>query len=258
MLIYEVIGIVGTGEGAVQGITPPGSNGLEFSPLGGIYSPSEEEKGMLTPEQRQELLAVWTAQTNVIAQQSAYISDIKATFMEKRAQLPVGFSMQTFVESDIFKTLADMAIAKIIDWMTDFIPGQLDDLVLDGISKYGIKLLGAAIVWLQKVYYAGSVLCDRMKEENDALLNINMDWEKYPIRSDIIKQHEMSIQSLMAQVALAESQLLAEKGKEDVTQDDVLKKMAFEERVFECPYTGLCLGEKSGVAEESDYEMITA
>lgn len=250
MYIYEVIGIIGTGEGAVQGITPPGSNGIDFAPLG--YSPDEEDE--IPAANDTELMAVWTAQTNLLNQQSAYLDDIKATFMEKRAQLPVGFSMQDFVNSDIFKLLAEMAVEKIVDWITDFVPGKIDDIILDGVSKYGVKLLGAAIVWLQKMYYAGSILCDRMREENATLVTLSPSWERYVTRSEVTKQHDLTIQSLMAQVSLAESQIFLGKGKEG----DMYKQLAFEERVFECPYTGLCLGEKNGIAEDFESEMVMA
>lgn len=250
MYIYEVIGIIGTGEGAVQGITPPGSNGIDFAPLG--YSPDVEDE--IPAANDTELMAVWVAQTNLLNQQSAYLDDIKATFMEKRAQLPVGFSMENFVNSDIFKLLAEMAVEKIVDWITDFVPGQIDDIILDGVSKYGVKLLGAAIVWLQKMYYAGSILCDRMREENTTLVTISPSWERYATRSDVIKQHDLTIQSLMAQVSLAETQIFLGKGKEG----DMYKQLAFEERVFECPYTGLCLGEKNGIAEDFESEMVLA
>ena len=244
MQIFEVIGIVGTGEGAVQGITPPGSNGLEFSPLGSIMPYEEEE---LAPGDDAVLQSVWTAQTNLINQQIAYLDDVKTTFAEKRAHLPVGFSMDAFVESNFFKYLAEVAVRKVIDIITDIIPGEIDDLIIDNFAEYGVKLMGAALCWLQKIYYAGSQLCERMKEENAAIAAMPASWEDFAVRSEIIKQHDLSIQSLMAQVALAENEVMQQSSVDSLDKiSKNLSEFSLGEAVVQCPHTGDYIYARSG------------
>ena len=77
--IAEFIGIIYSGEGYVQGIMPQGV--------------SDGGDEAFAPEPDAVLQSVWVAQTNLINQQIAYLDDIKTTFAEKRAHLPVGFSM---------------------------------------------------------------------------------------------------------------------------------------------------------------------
>ena len=244
MQIFEVIGIVGTGEGAVQGITPPGSNGLEFSPLGAVMPYEEEE---LAPGDDAVLQSIWVAQTNLINQQIAYLDDIKTTFAEKRAHLPVGFSMDAFTESNFFKYLAEIAIKKVIDLITDIIPGEIDDLIIDNFAEYGVKLMGAALCWLQKIYYAGSQLCERMKEENAAIAAMPASWEDYAVRSEILKQHDLSIQSLMAQVALAEKEVIQQSSVDSLDKiSKNLSELSQGEAVVQCPHTGDYIYSRSG------------
>ena len=90
--IAEFIGIIYSGEGYVQGIMPQG-----------VSDGGDDGGGDDGEEPDAVLQSVWTAQTNLINQQIAYLDDIKTTFAEKRAHLPVGFSMDAFVESNFFK-----------------------------------------------------------------------------------------------------------------------------------------------------------
>lgn len=158
---------------------------------------------------------LWKAQGNLIAQQSSYLSDIKTTFTAKREDLKVGFTMKQFTESGVFKYLADIAVSKITDWITDAYPGVADDAILDTIAKYAPKAIGWALVWLDKQFLAGGILCDRMIEENNQLLIMTNSYDYYKLRSDIISQHDLTVQSLLSQVALVETQL--QKGESDLS-----------------------------------------
>ena len=190
---------------------------------------------------------LWTAQENVIKRQNAYLKDIQTTYAEKRQDLP-GFSMRDFTQSEVFKWL--------VDWALTLIPTDIDKVIYEAIQKHANKVIGWALIWLQKAYYAGSMLCAAMADENAYLLRMTKSPEAYDLRSRIISQHDRSIQSLLEQVALAESQ-----SAQTMTADEerkLLMKEAFSERVFECPYSGLCLGEKNGVADVSEFEFETA
>lgn len=162
-----------------------------------------------TPETPETELpvALWTAQNNLITQQSAYLDDIKDTFTTIREELNVGFTMKQFTESNAFKFVSDLAVKKLTDWITDAWPGLADDAILDTISTYAPKAMGWGLVWLHKQLLAGGLLCERMKEENTQLLILPQSFDGYKLRSDIISQHDLTIQSLLSQVALVETQL---------------------------------------------------
>lgn len=243
MTIDNLIGVFGSGEGFLFGL----------SPQTGVVAPSTVP---LAPAPGDEdfaqgddavLQSVWTAQTNLINQQIAYLDDVKTTFAEKRAHLPVGFSMDAFVESDFFRYLAEVAVRKVIDIITDIIPGEIDDLIIDNFAEYGVKLMGAALCWLQKIYYAGSQLCERMKEENAAIAAMPASWEDYAVRSEIVKQHDLSIQSLMAQVALAEKEVMQQSSVDSLDKiSKNLSEFSLGEAVVQCPHTGDYIYARSG------------
>lgn len=160
---------------------------------------------------------LWTAQSNLITQQSAYLDDIKATFTEKREDLHVSFTMKQFTESKPFKYLADIAVKKVTDWLTDAYPGVADDAILDTIATYTPKAMGWALVWLDKQFLAGGILCERMKEENTQLLTMTSSFDAYKLRSEILSQHDLTVQSLLSQVALVEGQVRTG-GETDLSQ----------------------------------------
>lgn len=243
MTIDNLIGVFGSGAGYLFGLSPQtGVVAPSTVPL--APAPGDEA---FAPEPDAVLQSVWTAQTNLINQQIAYLDDIKTTFAEKRAHLPVGFSMDAFTESNFFKYLAEIAIKKVIDLITDIIPGEIDDLIIDNFAEYGVKLMGAALCWLQKIYYAGSQLCERMKEENAAIAAMPASWEDYAVRSEIIKQHDFSIQSLMAQIALAEKEVIQQSSVDSLDKiSKNLSELSLGEAVVQCPHTGDYIYSRSG------------
>jgi len=191
---------------------------------------------------------LWTAQNKLIERQISYLRDIKDTYAEKRQDLPQGFSMRSFVQSDFFKWAVAFALT--------LIPGEIDDAIYQALQEHAHKIVGWALVWLQKAYYAGSLLCAAMADENAYLLKLEKSLENYKLRSTIITQHDQSIQSLLQQVSLAESQAAAMAAKQTIDEEKrAFMKEALSERVFECPYSGLCLGEKNGVAESSEFSL---
>ena len=194
---------------------------------------------------------LWKAQDSLINRQIAYLKDIKDTYAEKRQDLPQGFSMRSFVQSDFFKWAVQFALT--------LIPGEIDDTIYALLQEHAHKVVGWALVWLQKAYYAGSLLCAAMADENAYLLTLERGFETYKLRSQILTQHDQSIQSLLQQVALAESQAAQMAARQTIDEEKrAFMKEALSERVFECPYSGLCLGEKNGIAEGSEFSVETA
>lgn len=198
--------------------------------LGLITLPGESEGAYSAYNAGAVSADIWTAQNNLIEQQNAYLDDVKNTFAEKRQHLNVGFDMSSFVESDIFKFIADMVAGKLVDWITDLIPGVNDDIIFDTVAKYTPKAIGWGLIWLQKQFLSGSILCERMKEENLQLLAVQASFDYYRLRSDIISQHDMTMQSLLSQIALVETQLMQDISGQQGTNDS--------ETVIQCPHTG--------------------
>lgn len=187
---------------------------------------------------------LWTAQNELIRRQIAYMKDIKETYAERRVELQ-GFNMREFVNSDWFA----WAVAQLLK----LIPGSVDDAVYQLVQKYALKTLGWCLCWLQKAYLAGSLLLAAMADENAYLLELEATIENYRLRSTIITQHDQSIQSLLQQVSLAEAQV-SQQQKMDA-EKEFFKKEALSERVFECPYSGLCLGEKNQAVDVSEFDI---
>lgn len=192
--------------------------------------------------------SLWEAQNELLGRQIAYLKDIKETYANKRQDLPQGFSMRDFVNSEWF----EWAVASLLK----LIPGDIDDAIYALVQKHALKTIAWALVWLQKAYYAGSLLCAAMADENAYLLKMSPSFENYQLRATAITQHDQSIQSLLQQVSLAESQ--AARTQTDDAEKEFFKKEALSERVFECPYAGICLGEKNGVADVSEFDINTA
>ena len=229
----------------------PGSgDGLELIRLPGETSGSYESilQGVTDSEPDEITELLWQAQNILLERQISYLKDIKDTYAEKRQDLPQGFSMRNFVQSDFFKWAVEFALT--------LIPGEIDDTLYKLLQEHAHKVIGWALVWLQKAYYAGSRLCAAMADENAYLLKLENSVENYRLRSNVITQHDVSIQSLLQQVALAESQAAEMAAKQTIDEEKrVFMKEALSERVFECPYSGLCLGEKNAVAEASEFTL---
>lgn len=210
MVFYDMIRIYGSEE---PGEFFQGLGAAAFYNSAGNLPISGESGGETTVNGIPESL--WQAQSNLIDQQNAYLDDIKNTFNEKREDLKVGFTMRDFTSSGVFKFLSDLAVKKVTDWLTDAYPGVADDALLDTIATYAPRVMGWGLVWLHKQFLAGGILCERMKEENIQLLTLTASIDMYKMRSDIISQHDRTIQSLLSQVALVETQL--QKGESELS-----------------------------------------
>lgn len=201
--------------------------------LGLIAIPGEQEGSYSAYNAGEIPDDLWQSQHNLIEQQNAYLDDVKATFAEKRQHLKVGFDMNTFVNSNFFKDFSQAVVAKLLDWITDIIPGWKDDLIFDTIAAYGPRALGLGLIWLQKQLLAGSILCERMKEENLQLSKLSPPtFDVYRLRSDIISQHDMTMQSLLSQIALVETQLM-----KNVAGGSQAGESSTEPAIM-CPHTG--------------------
>ena len=235
MAYYDYIRVYGLSDSPLEVFQGLGAaamyNQSDDQPLSGGVAPATADTGVDTPEESEFSKDLWQAQSNLIEQQNVYLDDIKDTFIRKRDEMGGGFDMETFTESDTFKGLVSVAAKKIIDLIPDFIPGVIDDLIVDTIASYAPKAVGWGLVWLKKQFTAGAVLCERMKEENVQLLTLSNSLDSYRLRSQIISQHDNSIQSLLSQVAQVESQLMQDMNPESTSLTE-------KEPVIQCPHTG--------------------
>lgn len=236
---YDYIRVYGLAESQLECFQGLGAaalyNAEDSQPLSGGQELPETSTTTTPPGENLAVIecpaGLWQAQSEVITQQSSYLDDIRSTFISKRENLGVGFDIQEFTESSIFKWLADVAVKKIVDLVTDFIPGVADDVIVDTIATYAPKAIGWGLVWLHKQFLAGAALCERMQAENSQLLELKASIDMYRLRSDIISQHDLTIQSLLAQVAQVEAQIM-----KDVTSETSADKES--EPAIVCPHTG--------------------
>ena len=240
---YDFIRIYGTPENPAEEFQGLGAAGTYNAPESQPISGEAESGSTETAVDRSGVSIsddLWRSQSSLIEQQNAYLDDIKATFAEKREDLNVGFSIREFTQSNAFKYLADIAVKKVTDWITDAWPGLADDAVLDTIAKYAPRAIGWGVVWLHKQFLAGGILCERMKEENLQLLPLAKSFDGYRLRSDILTQHDLTIQSLLSQVALVETQ---------ISQNDDALAQIFSESMFATYDPKLGWKRKIGLAE---------
>ena len=245
---YDFIRIYGTPENPdeeFQGMGAAGTyNAPESQPISGQAESSDTSGSADSPnaaEKCPELL--WKAQDFLLERQISFMKDIQETYADRRKNLQ-GFSMSNFVKSKWFKWA--------VESLLKLIPGEMDDAIYQLVQDHGVKVIGWCLEWLQKAYYAGSMLCAAMADENAYLKTLTPTLDHYRLRSQIITQHDQSMQSMLQQVALAEKQVSDQKN--DV-EKEYWKREALSERVFECPYSGLCLGEKNGVADTSEFSI---
>ena len=176
---------------------------------------------------------LWTAQINLINQHTEYLADVKEIFGVKQVELPSNFSLAQFFRSEAFQWIV-FALLKLI-------PGEIDDLIWAMVAEYVGKLLGLAVEELKKIYNAGSRLCERMRDENQQLLALDTSFEAYRLRSQILQQHDMSIQSLMLETAAAETRLAQiQTANAEADKSELLKYLELTSKVYECPYSGWC------------------
>lgn len=139
---------------------------------------------------------LWNAQDNLINQQSDYCDEVSATFEANRENLPE--NPDSFIE-DLLWEFGEWLANVIVTYF--FGPGWGE------VAEIAVMILGAVIRTLDSLYTEGSELCDKIKAENAALLNIPFSKENYQIRSQVLLQHDNALRTLLTHVLALESQL---------------------------------------------------
>lgn len=186
---------------------------------GETVPPAEKDPKAIEQDQK-TLQSAWDAQSAVLDQQSTYLKDVKSLFNAKHKNLPKNFSVANFLKSSYFEWVV-AAILKLI-------PGEFDDVLAKDVLVFVGAIIGEAIELLELFYTAGGTLCDKMRAENTELKNMTASWDAYTLRSQVLTQHDQSMQTLLAQIAQAENQVLhAQSGvSEEKSLINVLEEMS--------------------------------
>ena len=166
---------------------------------------------------------MWAAQDAIIQAQSDFVDDVKSYFQEKYRDLP----RQDNIILGSVKELWEM----LPDQLQDFIKSKAGSTATNFIAAHPeiAAFLKAKAAWvvlpafiayhawtvLETYYTDGGALCDVIKKENDALLNIAASAGAYVLRSRIYTQHDESIENLLLMVSSVESQVEQMAASED-------------------------------------------
>jgi len=149
-----------------------------------------------------ELNAIWATQTDVLAEQNAYLDDIGDFFSQKRAKMPQQSGWLAGMLRSIAQYFAEFAVTRLT---TQYL-GPFAE-VAGEVAAYGVAY---AIDALSKLFDKGVQLCASMQAENTALLELTPSRKNYELRSLVISQHDRTIANLLAQAAQLETQIAQE------------------------------------------------
>lgn len=206
---------------------------------------------------------VWEAQALLIAQQSAYIEQVKRYFNERWQDISL-----------IPKDLIGNFLTKIMEWTAGFVGETVEKKygwICGKLTEVGVTLLGKYLIYITLFYTEGASLCDTIKKENTVLLTMPASRDNYLLRSQVITQHDNSIQNLLLHISTIE-QHIDEGLRNQPIFDDInyglddiniggdtptttaipwedvvaaLHDIAMSEPVVRCPHTGECIYTKS-------------
>lgn len=152
--------------------------------------------GQMDSAEQDAFQSLWNAQNDLIQQQSDYCDEVKATFEANRELLPD--NPDAFI-ADLLWEFGEWIVGRIVTFFFGPFWGEA--------AEIGVYLLGALIRTLDTLYTEGGELCDKIKAENNALLNLPFSKENYQIRSQVISQHDGTLQTLLTHVLALEGQL---------------------------------------------------
>jgi len=141
--------------------------------------------------------SVWDAQSNIIREQSAFLSDISDIYVMRMSKVP---EQKTFLQT-MWETVRDEAV----EWLI----GKAVYLVLGDNAAEMAEMLYAVIMegydYLINSYNKASKLCDFLIRDNTALLAMERSRENYAIRSETLRQHDASIVNILRVIELLEN-----------------------------------------------------
>lgn len=204
---------------------------------------------------------VWEAQSLLIAQQSAYIEQVKRYFNERWQDISI-----------IPKNLIGDLLTDILEWAAVRIGEAVEKvrgMMWGKLAEIGTTMLGKYLIYVTLFYTEGASLCDSIKKENTELLTLPLSRDNYQLRSQVLAQHEASVGNLLLHISTIE-QKIANEMDVSLPIDDInigsggtpttttttteipweevvaaLHDIAMSEPVVKCPHTGECIYTKS-------------
>lgn len=135
---------------------------------------------------------IWEKQTDMIAAQNDYLDKVKDTFNARFINIPK------------VSDLRDKLIAAAAEEVIGFIASITTNAVVGMISEFLIGNLGDLIEFLKAVLVNHGKICDVMKAENTALLDMEQSRDNYFLRKEVLEMHDDMIDTLLRQVSDAE------------------------------------------------------
>lgn len=204
---------------------------------------------------------VWEAQSLLIAQQSAYIEQVKRYFNARWQDISI-----------IPKNLIGDLLTDILEWAAARIGEAVEKvrgMMWGKLAEIGTTMLGKYLIYVTLFYTEGASLCDSIKKENTELLTLPLSRDNYQLRSQVLAQHEASVGNLLLHISTIE-QKIANEMDVSLPIDDInigsggtpttttttteipweevvaaLHDIAMSEPVVKCPHTGECIYTKS-------------
>lgn len=204
---------------------------------------------------------VWEAQSLLIAQQSAYIEQVKRYFNERWQDISL-----------IPKQLIGDLLTNVLEWAAARIGEAVEKvrgMMWGKLAEIGTTMLGKYLIYVTLFYTEGASLCDSIKKENTELLTLPLSRDNYQLRSQVLAQHEASVGNLLLHISTIE-QNIANEMDVSLPIDDInigsggtpttttttteipweevvaaLHDIAMSEPVVKCPHTGECIYTKS-------------
>lgn len=145
--------------------------------------------------------ALWDAQNELIQAESDYCKEIEDLFNRKKDALPQETNFaQTFLE-ELLEGVGGLIVGILVTlWTKNKKIGQVAAFVAE-------MAIGLAIEYLKKLYTEGKDLCEKIRAENEALLNLEQGRGNYTLRRETMKLHTEMLENLLAHIAQMESLL---------------------------------------------------
>lgn len=145
--------------------------------------------------------ALWTAQNDLIQAESDYCMEIEELFTRKKDALPQEEHFATSLLQEIIEGVGGLIVGLLVTlWTKNKKVGQVAAFVAE-------MAIGLAIEYLKKLYTEGKDLCEHIRAENDALLNLEQGRGNYDLRRETLRLHTEMLENLLLHIGHLESLL---------------------------------------------------
>lgn len=145
--------------------------------------------------------ALWTAQGGLIQAESDYCTEIEELFTRKKDALPQEEHFSNSLLQEIIEGVGGLIVGILVSlWTKNKKVGEVAAFVAQ-------MAIGLAIEYLKKLYTKGKDLCEKIRAENDALLNLEQGRGNYDLRRETLRLHTEMLENLLLHIGHLESLL---------------------------------------------------